>query len=130
MVPHKILVIDDSALILEVTRAALEQAGFTVATATTIDSFEEERRRSPPDLIIVDVQMPEIFGDDLAGTLRGAYGEKAPIVMLSSLDEAELARRAREAGARAWVTKKAGVAALVAKISEIFGAPEKTHPAG
>lgn len=130
MAPRKILLIDDSALILEATRAALENAGYQVATAMTLEAFEEQRRREPPDLIILDIQMPEIFGDDLASTLRGAYGEPAPIVLLSSLEEQELERRAEESGAHAWVTKRAGMPALLAKVKAIVGATEKTHPAG
>ncbi len=122
MAPRKILLIDDSPLILEVTRAALESAGYQVATAMTLDAFEEQRRREPPDLIIVDIQMPEIFGDDLASTLRNAYGEPAPIMLLSSLEEEELQRRADESGAHAWVTKRAGMSALLAKVKELFGA--------
>jgi len=128
-VQRKILLIDDSPLILAVTQAALQKAGYEVATAMTLDTFEQERRRMSPDLIIVDVQMPEIFGDDLASTLRGAYAETAPIMLLSSLDDEELAERAREAEARAWVTKRAGMPALLAKVREIFGETERTHPA-
>lgn len=130
MAPRKILLIDDSPLILEVTRAALESAGYQVATAMTLDAFEEHRRRDPPDLIIVDIQMPEIFGDDLASTLRGAYAERAPIVLLSSLDEDELQRRAEESGAHAWVTKRAGMPALLAKVRELFEATGRTRPDG
>jgi DNA-binding response OmpR family regulator len=130
VVPRKILLIDDSPLILAVTQAFLQKEGYEVATAMTLDVFEAERRRMMPDLIIVDIQMPEIFGDDLASTLRGAYAEPAPIVFLSSLDEEELEQRAREADARAWVTKKSGMTALVAKVREIFEETEKTRPAG
>jgi DNA-binding response OmpR family regulator len=129
-VPHKILLIDDSPLILAVTQAALQNEGYEVATAMTLDVFEAERKRMVPDLIIVDIQMPEIFGDDLASTLRGAYAERAPIVFLSSLDEAELEERARDAEARAWITKRAGMPALIAKVREIFEETEKTRPAG
>lgn len=117
---HKILIIDDSPLILAMTRLALEQAGYAVSTATDVDTFEAERRRAPPDLIIVDIQMPEIFGDDLAQTIRDAYGEQAPIVFLSSLDGEELARRAEEAGARGWISKRDGMPALIAKVRQIL----------
>jgi DNA-binding response OmpR family regulator len=117
---RKILVIDDSALILEVTRAALEQAGYSVVTAMTVEAFEEERRRTPPDLIIVDIQMPEIFGDDLAQTIRGAYGEKAPILFLSSLPDEELAARAEDAGVDGWISKRAGMDALLAKVRAVL----------
>lgn len=122
----KILIIDDSPLVLEVTRSALEHAGYIVATATTLDAFEQERRSPPPpDLILVDVQMPEIFGDDLASTVRGAYGEEAPIVLVSSLDEAELGARARQAEAQGWVSKRAGLDALLGKITEVLAAQGK-----
>lgn len=117
---RRILLIDDSPLILEFTRAILVEAGYSVGIAMTVEAFEAERRSTPPDLIIVDVQMPEIFGDDLASTLRGAYGETAPIILLSSLSEEELGERAKEAGARGWVTKRSGPTALIAKIREIF----------
>ena len=122
-VPRKILIIDDSPLVLEVTRSALEHAGYIVSTATTLDAFEQERRTPPaPDLILVDVQMPEVFGDDLASTVRGAYGELAPIVLLSSLDDAELSERARTSEAHGWISKRAGLDALLAKIAEVLGA--------
>jgi len=120
-VQRKILIIDDSPLVLEVTRSALEHAGYVVRTVTTLDAFEEERRTPPaPDLIVVDVQMPEAFGDDLAMTVRGAYGERAPILLLSSLDDAELARRAQAADASGWVSKRAGLDALLGKITEVL----------
>lgn len=119
--PRKILLIDDSALVLEVTRVTLEKAGYEVAIAMTVEDFENARRDDPPDLIVIDVQMPEVFGDDLAGTLRGAYQVKTPMILLSSLDEAELARRAAEAEIEGWVTKKSGPEALLAKVREILG---------
>lgn len=123
--PHKILIIDDSPLVLEVTRSALEHAGYSVSTATTLDTFEQARRADPPDLILVDVQMPEAFGDDLALTVRGAYGETAPIVLLSSLDDDELTARAKYASATGWVSKRAGLDALLAKITEVLSAKGK-----
>src|SRR5688572_27801006 len=103
------------------TKLALESAGYAVSTASDVTTFEAERRRTPPPaLIIVDIQMPEIFGDDLAQTVREVYGETAPIVFLSSIDPEELARRAEEAGVRDWVTKRAGMPALLAKVAELL----------
>jgi CheY-like chemotaxis protein len=122
-VPRRILLIDDSALILEVTRSVLEQAGYDVSIAMTVESFEAARREHPPDLIVIDVQMPEVFGDDMAGTLRGAYQVKTPMILLSSLDEDELTQRAEEAEIEGFVTKKSGPAALLAKVREVVGPP-------
>ncbi|MBS2013311.1 MAG: response regulator transcription factor [Deltaproteobacteria bacterium] len=118
--PRRILVIDDSPLVLELTRSVLEAAGYVVATAATLDSFEAARRDAAPDLILIDVQMPEAFGDDLAAMLKGGYGEIAPIVLLSSLDEDELAQRAAAAKVNGWVSKRSGFDALVAKVRELL----------
>lgn len=128
MTPRRktVLVIDDSRMVLDLTQAALEGAGFAVAVAQDLTTFERERARVSPDLILVDVQMPEAFGDDVASTLRGAYGVKIPILLVSTLDEEELALRARGAGADGWVSKRNGLAELVrcvrARLDESQGA--------
>lgn len=120
----RVLVIDDSALVLEVTRFALESAGFDVDVALDVTSFEEKRRASAPDVIVVDVQMPEAFGDDLASTLRGAYGVDVPILLLSTLPDEELQRRAIAAEASGYVSKRDGLSSLVTRIHQVLGHAE------
>lgn len=117
----RVLVIDDSALVLEVTRSALESEGFEVDIALDVSSFEEKRRAIAPDVIVVDVQMPEAFGDDLASTLRGAYGVDVPILLLSTLPDEELAKRALAAEATGFVSKRDGLQSLVTRIREVLG---------
>jgi DNA-binding response OmpR family regulator len=117
-----VLVIDDSALVLEVTRSALESAGFEVDIALDVSSFEEKRRAAAPDVIVVDVQMPEAFGDDLAAMLRGAYGVDVPILLLSTLPDAELATRALAAEATGYVSKRDGLESLITRIRGVLGA--------
>ena len=114
----KILVFDDSPLVLAVTRVALERAGFSVHTAADLSAFEEARDAASPDLILVDVQMPEAFGDDVASTLRGARGVRVPILLVSNLDEGELERRALEAEVDGWVSKRSGLPELVRRVKE------------
>jgi len=116
----RILIIDDSPLVLELARAALESAGYEVAIAETLESFEEHRKGARPDLILVDVQMPEVFGDDLAATLRGAYGMTLPILLLSSLSEDDLASRSEAANINGYVCKSAGVNVLLARVNEFL----------
>ncbi len=116
----RVLLIDDSALVLEVTRSALESAGFEVDVALDISSFEQKRRATAPDVIVVDVQMPEAFGDDLASTLRGAYGVAVPILLLSTLPDAELETRARAAEASGFVSKRDGLQTLVDRIRQVL----------
>jgi DNA-binding response OmpR family regulator len=116
----RILVLDDSPITLEVTQIALEEEGFDVATATDLDGFEQRRAERAPDLILVDVQMPEAFGDDVATTLRGARGVRTPIFLLSGLEDAELERRAAEAEVDGWISKNAGVDELVRRVRQIL----------
>jgi len=119
-----ILVFDDSPFALALTRAALESAGFDVAIAEDLSSFERQRVAFDPDLILVDVQMPEAFGDDVASTLRGWHGVQVPILLVSSLDQGELARRAQWAHAAGYICKGAGMPELVRRCRELLqGAP-------
>jgi DNA-binding response OmpR family regulator len=116
-----ILVFDDSPLVLAFTRAALEAAGFEVAVAEDLSQFELQRTEFEPDLILVDIQMPEAFGDDVASALREWHGVRVPILLVSSLPENELARRAQAAEVDGYVPKAAGVTELVRRCKEILG---------
>lgn len=116
-----ILVLDDSPLALAVTRAALESAGFTVVVAEDLTTFERERSRCQPDLILVDVQMPEAYGDDIVATLLGSQAVAVPVVLFSSIDEPELARRSQEASATGYICKGAGMTELVRRCKELLG---------
>jgi DNA-binding response OmpR family regulator len=115
-----ILVFDDSPFALALTRAALEAAGFTVAIAADLSSFERQRVAFDPDLILVDVQMPEAFGDDIASTLRGWHGVQVPILLVSSLDQGELERRAQRAQVSGYICKGAGMSELVRRCRELL----------
>lgn len=115
-----ILVFDDSPMVLELTRAALEAAGFAVAVAEDLATFEQHRGTLDPDLILVDVQMPEAFGDDVVLTLREGHGVQVPILLVSSLDETELAKRAARARAAGYIPKKAGMMELVRRCKEVL----------
>jgi DNA-binding response OmpR family regulator len=117
---RRVLVFDDSALTLQMVQDALEGAGFEVATAIDLDSFEARRSELQPDLILVDVQMPEAFGDDVAATLRGARGVRVPILLVSNLEPGELAERAQGASADGWISKRQGVQELVRRVQELL----------
>lgn len=119
--PRRVLAIDDSEITLAAVKLALEGAGFEVDTAVDLESFSLLRAAGPHDCLVVDVQMPEAYGDDLAAMLLGGQGERAPVVLFSSLPEDELARRAAEAGVAAHVSKTDGVAALVSKVRDLLG---------
>jgi two-component system response regulator FimZ (fimbrial Z protein) len=115
---RRILVVDDSPIILAAVRHALSAAGYACATCGT---FEELERHDVNDfdLVLMDVQMPELYGDDVGVALR-QRNAKTPIYLFSTIDESELATRAKEAGLDGYISKKRGMEHLVAELAKIF----------
>jgi DNA-binding response OmpR family regulator len=116
-----VLVMDDSAIVRDTLAMMLEASGFAVRTAATLDELEQHRAECMPDLYVLDVQMPEAFGDDVGQLLRDVQRVGVPILLFSSLEEHLLARRANEAGLSGYVSKSAGVPALLARIGRLLG---------
>lgn len=116
----RILLMDDSEIFLEVARRALEQAGYEVVTANDLESFQQARQQKPADLVLMDVQMPEAFGDDIAMTLRFAHDVDTPIYLLSSLNDAELEERTKEAQIDGYISKNAGMDRIVEQVRRIL----------
>jgi len=121
-----VLVIDDQEDVLELTARALERAGFTVAKASDLAALDRALEKSSPRVILMDVQMPELFGDEIAATLRHERGLEAKVVLLSSLDADYLERLARDAELDGWISKSEGVKHLVSRVRELLGRPTTT----
>lgn len=116
-----VLILDDSEVVLDIARKYLQDAGYFVSTALSLAEFDRHQATRPPDLILLDVQMPELDGDDLGRRLRLERGVTAPIVLFSTLDESELAARAEAAGLDGFVSKNAGLEAMVAEVNARLG---------
>ncbi|MEZ4402363.1 MAG: response regulator [Kofleriaceae bacterium] len=103
-----VLLIDDSAVVLAVVEAALEAAGYRVATAASFSVAEQILRKLKPDLVLTDVCLPDVEGDDVCARLKQRAGHLVPVVLMSNLPEVELARRAAAAKADAFLSKRHG----------------------
>jgi DNA-binding response OmpR family regulator len=119
VVKHRVLIVDDSPVILATAKHALAQAGFVVDTRSSVEDVSE-RGMDGYDLILMDVQMPELFGDDIAAVMRHERGVRTPIYLFSTLDEAELKQRAADAHLDGYICKGAGLEHLVAEVRRIF----------
>jgi len=115
----RILLVDDSSLIRASATQALETAGYQVTVRAAFDELLEHGIDGF-DLILMDVQMPELYGDDVAFTLRGQRGVTTPIYLFSSIEESELAGLAKDAGVDGYIPKSAGLDALVARVRRIL----------
>jgi DNA-binding response OmpR family regulator len=132
---RRILLVDDSPLFLELAGAALEEAGYTVLRAASLDEVERQSS-AHPDLVLMDVRMPEAFGDDVAMVMRHVRGVSVPIYLLSELDHEELQQRAVEADIDGFISKADSMEQLVQRVRSILarrpgGAPlQPEGPAG
>ena len=69
---HRILVVDDEPDILELTRFALTREGYQVETASTGDEGLARMRRARPDLVVLDLMLPDVSGTEICRTMRGS----------------------------------------------------------
>jgi two-component system chemotaxis response regulator CheB len=100
-----VLIIDDSRVVLDTARLALEQAGFKVVTADNPITLPTLVRKHHIDLALVDLSMPALDGDVVVKLLAQMGSRKTRAVLFSDSDEKELASRARKAGVLGYIKK-------------------------
>lgn len=112
-----ILVIDDNAVVLEVTRSMLEQAGFRVVTLDRASGAIVAVLHERPDLVLLDVNMPNMTGDSLADALGRTRATRGTLVVLySSLPANALRMKALASGAHGFIQKTGAQAELVRQV--------------
>jgi two-component system KDP operon response regulator KdpE len=111
----KILVVDDEPPIRKLLRVGLTAEGYVVNEASNAATARRSAEEDKPDLIILDLGLPDTAGHDLLREWREA-GLLVPVVILSSrTDEAGIVK-ALESGADDYVTKPFGIHELAARI--------------
>lgn len=119
--PRKVLYIDDSVSMRQMTSLILSGAGYEVVQATN-GTEGLEKLAADIDLVITDFNMPGMNGIEVIRSIReGEVARSVPILMLTTESEAEKKQQGREAGATAWMTKpfdKEGLLATVRKITD------------
>lgn len=117
-----ILVVDDSATMLMSLKSTLELAGFTVDTASdgvkAVDRLKSGRK---PDLIITDVNMPNMDGMQLIQQVRTMPGFRfTPILTLTTETQADKRAEGKRLGATGWMVKPVGGADLLKVIKQVL----------
>jgi two-component system KDP operon response regulator KdpE len=110
----RILVVDDDDQLRRALRINLAARHYEVLTAADGTSALETAARTPPDLAIVDLGLPDIDGVEVARGLRG--WTTVPIIVLSARDDQAGKVQALDAGADDYVTKPFGLDELLARI--------------
>lgn len=114
----KILIADDDPHILEVVTFALEKASMTTCTASDGKQAIEAFQSAHPDLIVLDVNMPEMDGLDVCKEIRKT--SDVPILFLSSRDEEIDRILGLEIGGDDYLTKPFSPRELVARVKAIL----------
>ncbi len=118
MTPVRVLVVDDHPDVRTLLKNLLEQAnGFQVWTAEDGPSALRRFPEVQPDLVILDVWMPGMDGIEVARHIRRS--SSVPILFLSAVGTPDLKARAREVGARAFLTKPLSPRALLSTVYEL-----------
>lgn len=115
VVAANILVVDDEPAIRRLLRTSLSSQGFQVLEAADGKHALAEIERSQPDLVILDLGLPDISGLDLIRAVR-AGGSAIPILVLSSRADETGKVEALDLGADDYVTKPFGTGELFARV--------------
>jgi len=120
-VKQKILVVDDEPEAVELVEFNLKQAGYNVSTAADGAEALKKARAQTPDLIVLDVMLPEMDGFEICKTLRlDTTTAKVPIIMLTA-KAAEIDRvLGLELGADDYLTKPFSPRELMLRVKKIL----------
>jgi two-component system OmpR family response regulator len=116
--PRSILVVDDDDHIRDVLRYALGKAGFTVLEAENGRAAVAMFESSQPDLIVLDVMMPELDGTEVCREVRKR--SRVPIIFLSSADDETDRIIGLELGGDDYVSKPFSPRELVARVKAVL----------
>jgi DNA-binding response OmpR family regulator len=122
-----ILVVDDEPIILEALSESLERDGYTVITAADGRAALERFRAGRPDLVVLDLMLPELSGIEVCRIIRAESA--VPILMLTAKDSEIDKVVGLEIGADDYMTKPFSLRELAARVRALFRRVESQAPA-
>ena len=122
--PHaapRVLVVDDDPGILLLMRETLAKAGFDVSDAASGPEAIELCREFKPDLVLLDINMPSMDGIMACIEIRKQSERDFPIIMVTSVDDAESIQRAFDAGATDFILKPVNWPLFQRRLDSVLG---------
>ena len=123
----RVLVVDDDPAMVGMVAMLLGSEGFEVVTAYDGEAALRKMREDSPDLVVLDMQLPRLSGDDVTRRIRETSA--LPIIMLTGRKEEEEKARLLELGADDYLTKPFGKKELVARVRALLRRASGTAPA-
>lgn len=103
---HKIAIIEDDLAISQMYRIKFEAEGYVVETAENGKLGLELAESIKPDIILLDLMMPEMNGDEMLAQLRETdWGKDMKVIILTNMGEQEVPERIKELGVSSFILK-------------------------
>lgn len=114
---NKILVVDDDADITDFIKLVLEEAGYEVVTAENGRAALKQVIKEKPDLILLDVMMPEMSGWEVCELIKcNEESKNVPVIMITAKSEVQSKVKGMQVGANGYVTKPFEIDDVIEKV--------------
>ena len=120
----KILAIDDQKLVLIPLEKRLNDLGYEVITTTNAEEGMRIFKNEQPDLVIVDVNMPDVSGIDVVKYIRKKQKSNTPIVMLSGNTDDKIITKSFDLGIDDYMKKPLSLNEVAARVKRLIGVPK------
>lgn len=126
MAKKKILVVDDEQNIVDLLTIVLKGEGYDVLAANNGVEALKKAQKELPDLVILDVNMPQLDGWNVLSSLRASESTRAvPVLMCTNKDLVSDVERAEVLGATGYIAKPFEIERVLKKVFNILNAPPK-----
>lgn len=106
MANEKVLIVEDEVILLEILKIRLEKENFSIVTAESAKDGIIKAMAEKPDLLLVDIMMPEMDGVEMIKIIHSTSDFKhVPIIVISALGRESDIKRAMDAGAEDYIVK-------------------------
>lgn len=103
--PKKILIAEDEQSYRSALKKKLMSVGYEVSTVNDGKAVLSELKRFKPDLLLLDLVMPEMSGYDVLETVRIKDNNQVPVIILSNIDSAADVEQAKRFGIKKFISK-------------------------
>ncbi len=123
--PGRILIVEDDQAISQMYRIKFEAEGYTIDTAENGIIGLEKTKNMQPDVVLLDLMMPEMNGDEMLEKMRKTdWGKDVQVIILTNMGEAEVAEKVIKMNIAGFIVKaQATPAEVVEKVKHILELP-------
>ena len=116
--PGRLLIVDDNELNRDMLARRLERKGYSVEVAESAQQLPERIQQAGADIVLLDIEMPDISGLEALKTLRKAYSPtELPVIMVTAKTQSEDIVKALDLGANDYLTKPVDFPVALARIA-------------